>query len=382
MPLAGWRVGVPVEYDVAECSNEVRAAWSETCTLLERLGASVTPVTLPSTAAALAAYYVLAPRRRPVTWRVRRGPVRPERGGETVGTVPRETANLGRRWQTTRVKPGTRVFVPRGARGFHESTASARSRGFGPEVQRRVLVGTYVLGTDVTARYFDRAQRVRRVVSGVRSASLRRRGGGAGGAGGGSDAFGLSGRARGIAHTGVDLLLTPDRADGGASAVRTGRGGRGRSIRFDQSGTGRFAHSAHTTGWVRGGCHDGAREPRGAPRHLAARRVGVRERHARRDAAHRAEGATSSSSARLGTSAGARADAAANGGGVGPRPPGRRQGSRAAADWMGARSQGARDGGCRSVQRDGRFRVGAAVGRARGGGKVRGSFEGTKVIFF
>mmetsp|Transcript_9088 Transcript_9088/g.41130 ORF Transcript_9088/g.41130 Transcript_9088/m.41130 type:complete len:216 (-) Transcript_9088:617-1264(-) len=49
---------------------------------------------------------------------------------------------------------------------------------------------------------------------------------------------------------------------------------------------------------------------------------------------------------------------------------------------MGARSQGARDGGCRSVQRDGRFRVGAAVGRVRGGGKVRGSFEGTKVIFF
>jgi len=249
MPLAGWRVGVPVEYDVAECSNEVRAAWSETCELLERLGASVTPVTLPSTAAALAAYYVLAPAEASSNL-ARYDGVRYGRNGAVNGGYgTARDGELGRR-QTTRFKPGTEgVFVASGGReGFHESTASARSRGFGPEVQRRVLVGTYVLGTDVTARYFDRAQRVRRVVSEEFARVFSGGGGGgAGGAGGGSDAFGLSGRARGIAHTGVDLLLTPTAPTVAPLLYGPGGVGEGDQSGFDQSGTGRFAHSAHTT---------------------------------------------------------------------------------------------------------------------------------------
>lgn len=60
-PLWGWRVGVPREYDVAELSDEVRAAWSAAAAACESLGATVVPVSLPHTAAALAAYYIVAP---------------------------------------------------------------------------------------------------------------------------------------------------------------------------------------------------------------------------------------------------------------------------------------------------------------------------------
>jgi aspartyl-tRNA(Asn)/glutamyl-tRNA(Gln) amidotransferase subunit A len=92
---------------------------------------------------------------------------------------------------------------------FHASVANARAKGFGSEVQRRVLVGTYVLGTDITSRYFDKAQRVRRkVAEEFKAVFSGGGGGGAGGFGGGSDMFGLSAAGVGLA-TGVDLLLTP-----------------------------------------------------------------------------------------------------------------------------------------------------------------------------
>ena len=222
MPLAGWRVGVPVEYDVAECSDEVRAAWSETCGLLERLGAAVTRTSLPSTAAALAAYYVLAPAEAASNLA--------RYDGVRYGT--NEAAGRGGGYGAVRDgESGQRRGFKPGGVNFHESAASARSRGFGPEVQRRVLVGTYVLGTDVTARYFDRAQRVRRAVA----AEFARvfsggGGGGAGGAGGGSDAFGLSGPLRGVSHAGVDLLLTPTTPT--VAPLLYGPGGVGESAGF------------------------------------------------------------------------------------------------------------------------------------------------------
>ena len=132
MPLAGWRVGVPVEYDVAECSDEVRAAWSETCGLLERLGAAVTRTSLPSTAAALAAYYVLAPAEAASNLA--------RYDGVRYGT--NEAAGRGGGYGAVRDgESGQRRGFNPGGVNFHESAASALSRGFGPEVQRRVLVG-------------------------------------------------------------------------------------------------------------------------------------------------------------------------------------------------------------------------------------------------
>ena len=220
MPLAGWRVGVPVEYDVAECSDEVRAAWSETCGLLERLGAAVTRTSLPSTAAALAAYYVLAPAEAASNLA--------RYDGVRYGT--NEAAGRGGGYGAVRDgESGQRRGFKPGGVNFHESAASARSRGFGPEVQRRVLVGTYVLGTDVTARYLDRARRVRRVVA----ASLRASSPAAAaarGAGGGSDALGLSGPLRGVSHAGVDLLLTPTTPT--VAPLLYGPGGVGESAGF------------------------------------------------------------------------------------------------------------------------------------------------------
>ena len=156
MPLAGWRVGVPVEYDVAECSDEVESRVERDVRVAGEAGRGGDADVVPSTAAALAAYYVLAPAEAASNLA--------RYDGVRYGT--NEAAGRGGGYGAVRDgESGQRRGFKPGGVNFHESAASARSRGFGPEVQRRVLVGTYVLGTDVTARYFDRAQRVRRAVA-------------------------------------------------------------------------------------------------------------------------------------------------------------------------------------------------------------------------
>ena len=59
-PLAGWRVGIPREYFVAELSGETERAWTSIADVCQEMGAAVVPVSLPNTRAALAAYYVIA----------------------------------------------------------------------------------------------------------------------------------------------------------------------------------------------------------------------------------------------------------------------------------------------------------------------------------
>lgn len=214
-PLWGWRVGVPSEYNVAELSEEVRSVWSAAAATCEALGATVVPVSLPHTPVALAAYYILA--QAEASSNLARYDGLRFGAGVTPGVTSSEVneareavaAAAGKALEGVASIGGVTGVTPPPPLGdaFHAAVAAARTANFGREVRRRVLVGTYVLGTDLTSRYFDKAQRARRLVS----EDFRRvfSGGGGGGAGGGG-----AGSARGAGGnlgraTGVDILLTP-----------------------------------------------------------------------------------------------------------------------------------------------------------------------------
>ena len=142
-PLAGWRVGIPNEYFVAELSDETARAWTETADACERAGASVVPVSLPHTRAALAAYYVIAP-------------------AEASSNLARyDGVRFGYRPQEKEKRKKTRMvslifeYV-----SVRERRRYVPRRAFGAETRRAVLVGTFVSGSARVARYVEKAQKV------------------------------------------------------------------------------------------------------------------------------------------------------------------------------------------------------------------------------
>ena len=125
--LRGLRVGVPREYFPAELSRDVIERVREVVSGLQARGATVVSVSLPSTAYALGAYYVLS--------------------------SAEASSNMAR-------YDGVRYGLPSTGRVY----AHTRTAGFGPEVQKRVLLGTYALTAGAYDNYFLQAQRVRRLV--------------------------------------------------------------------------------------------------------------------------------------------------------------------------------------------------------------------------
>eukprot|EP00241_Pyramimonas_parkeae_P002667 CAMPEP_0114248664 /NCGR_PEP_ID=MMETSP0058-20121206/13701_1 /TAXON_ID=36894 /ORGANISM="Pyramimonas parkeae, CCMP726" /LENGTH=512 /DNA_ID=CAMNT_0001362101 /DNA_START=284 /DNA_END=1823 /DNA_ORIENTATION=- len=147
LALQGLRVGIPQEYAVEEMSEATREAWEVGAARLRDVGADIVPVSLETTAAALAAYYVIAPAEASSNLArfdgVRYGLRRFANGDETAGASERDAEV---------------------ASSLHAALAASRSAGFGEEVQRRLLVGTYALSGEVVGRFFMQAQRVRRAV--------------------------------------------------------------------------------------------------------------------------------------------------------------------------------------------------------------------------
>jgi aspartyl-tRNA(Asn)/glutamyl-tRNA(Gln) amidotransferase subunit A len=149
--LRGLRVGLPREYFPADLDPGVAAAMKRTRAALRELGAELVEVSLPHSAYAVPTYYIVAP--------------------------AEAAANLAR---YDGVRYGPRRVGPAGdIRALYQAT---RGEGFGPEVQRRILVGTYVLSAGYYDAYYRKAQRVRALIAG----DFRR-------------AF----------DSGIDLLLTP-----------------------------------------------------------------------------------------------------------------------------------------------------------------------------
>jgi len=130
--IEGLRLGVPAEYFIEGVDPEVEQAVRTAIATLEKLGARTQPVSLPHTEYGLAAYYVIAP--------------------------AEASSNLAR---YDGVKYGLRVP---GARDLIDMYSKTRAAGFGTEVKRRVMLGTYVLSAGYYDAYYGQAQKVRTLV--------------------------------------------------------------------------------------------------------------------------------------------------------------------------------------------------------------------------
>lgn len=142
--------GVPAEYNIAELDGCVRDAWEDAARVLrDEVGARVVPVSLPSTRHALSAYYVIAPAEASSNLAkydgVRYGIRQPEIEGKT-----KDTDNDG---------DGGGDGLGRGV-----LYSAVRGAGFGAEVKRRILLGSYTLSSEAMDNHFAQAQRVRRLV--------------------------------------------------------------------------------------------------------------------------------------------------------------------------------------------------------------------------
>jgi aspartyl-tRNA(Asn)/glutamyl-tRNA(Gln) amidotransferase subunit A len=127
--LSGLRFGVPVELGHDEYDSGVRAVFEQTLRQIEKLGGEIAEVSLPSSEHGISAYYVIAP--------------------------AEASSNLAR-------YDGVRYGMRAGGDGdlvqMYETT---RSEGFGPEVKRRIMLGTYALSSGYYEAYYGQAQKVR-----------------------------------------------------------------------------------------------------------------------------------------------------------------------------------------------------------------------------
>ncbi len=132
--IKGKVIGIPKEYRMDGMPAEIEALWSEGAAMLKDAGAELRDISLPHTKYALPAYYVIAP--------------------------AEASSNLAR---YDGVRFGHRAKLAAGD-GITEMYEKTRAEGFGPEVQRRVMIGTYVLSAGFYDAYYNRARRVRALI--------------------------------------------------------------------------------------------------------------------------------------------------------------------------------------------------------------------------
>ncbi len=131
--LKGKKVGVPKEYRVDGMPLEIEALWQQGIAYMKDAGAEIVEVSLPHTKYALPTYYIIAP--------------------------AEASSNLAR---YDGVRYGLRD-LPDGA-NLQEMYAATRADGFGAEVKRRIMIGTYVLSAGFYDAYFTKAQKVRALI--------------------------------------------------------------------------------------------------------------------------------------------------------------------------------------------------------------------------
>jgi aspartyl-tRNA(Asn)/glutamyl-tRNA(Gln) amidotransferase subunit A len=132
--IRGKRIGIPREYRMDGLSAEIAALWDKGADMLRAAGAEVLDISLPHTKYALPTYYIIAP--------------------------AEASSNLAR---YDGVRYGHRAALSAGD-GITEMYEKTRAEGFGPEVQRRIMVGTYVLSAGFYDAYYNRARRVRALI--------------------------------------------------------------------------------------------------------------------------------------------------------------------------------------------------------------------------
>ncbi len=132
--VRGKKIGIPKEYRMDGMPEEIEALWSRGQEMLRDAGAEIVDISLPHTQYALPAYYVIAP--------------------------AEASSNLAR---YDGVRYGHRAKLSQGD-GITEMYEKTRAEGFGAEVKRRVMVGTYVLSAGFYDAYYNRARRVRTLI--------------------------------------------------------------------------------------------------------------------------------------------------------------------------------------------------------------------------
>ncbi len=131
--VKGLRVGIPKEYRADGAPPEIDAIWAKGAEWLKAQGAEIVEVSLPHTKYALPTYYILAP--------------------------AEASSNLAR---YDGVRFGHRA---EGVSDITDLYEKSRARGFGKEVRRRILIGTYVLSAGYYDAYYARAQKVRSLIA-------------------------------------------------------------------------------------------------------------------------------------------------------------------------------------------------------------------------
>ncbi|MEM8825921.1 MAG: Asp-tRNA(Asn)/Glu-tRNA(Gln) amidotransferase subunit GatA [Pseudomonadota bacterium] len=131
--VRGKRIGIPKEYTIDGTPEEINALWAKGADMLRDAGAEIVDVSLPHTKYALPAYYIIAP-------------------AEASSNLARYD---GVRYGLRKVPEGGNLI------DMYEAT---RSAGFGDEVKRRVMIGTYVLSAGYYDAYYLQAQKVRTLI--------------------------------------------------------------------------------------------------------------------------------------------------------------------------------------------------------------------------
>ncbi|MGR3503916.1 Asp-tRNA(Asn)/Glu-tRNA(Gln) amidotransferase subunit GatA [Pseudaestuariivita sp.] len=132
--IKGKTIGIPKEYRMEGMPAEIETLWADGTAMLKDAGARIVDISLPHTKYALPAYYVIAP--------------------------AEASSNLAR---YDGVRYGRRAALSQGD-GITEMYEKTRAEGFGSEVQRRVMIGTYVLSAGFYDAYYNRARKVRTLI--------------------------------------------------------------------------------------------------------------------------------------------------------------------------------------------------------------------------
>lgn len=130
--VRGLKIGIPREYRMDGMPQEIEAAWEQGKRVLREAGAEIVDVSLPHTQYALPCYYIIAP--------------------------AEASSNLAR-------YDGVRFGVRVPGNSLDDMYRNTRAAGFGAEVQRRILIGTYVLSAGYYDAYYLQAQKVRALIA-------------------------------------------------------------------------------------------------------------------------------------------------------------------------------------------------------------------------
>jgi len=130
--VKGLRIGIPKEYTIDGMPAEIQSLWAQGVEWMKEAGAEIVPISLPHTKYALPAYYIVAP--------------------------AEASSNLAR-------YDGMRYGLRVEGENLNDTYERTRAAGFGPEVQRRIMIGTYVLSAGYYDAYYLQAQKVRTLIA-------------------------------------------------------------------------------------------------------------------------------------------------------------------------------------------------------------------------